>query len=71
ERTSDLAVLTPQELAVARLVASGLTNRQVARELVISVKTVEYHLGRIFPKLGVDSRTRLAARLAGGPEPRS
>ncbi|XUL94458.1 LuxR C-terminal-related transcriptional regulator [Streptomyces galilaeus] len=71
ERPSDLAVLTPQERAVARLVASGLTNRQVARELVISVKTVEYHLGRIFPKLGVDSRTRLAARLAGVPEPRS
>ncbi|MEV0738645.1 AAA family ATPase [Streptomyces sp. NPDC050549] len=71
ERPPDLAGLTPQERAVARLVASGLTNRQVARELVISVKTVEYHLGRIFPKLGVDSRTRLAARLAGAPEPRS
>lgn len=71
EQPSDLAVLTPQERAVARLVASGLTNRQVARELVISVKTVEYHLGRIFPKLGVDSRTRLAARLAGVPDPRS
>ncbi|MEV6484063.1 AAA family ATPase [Streptomyces sp. NPDC051576] len=69
--TPDTAVLTPQELAVARLVASGLTNRQVARELVISVKTVEYHLGRIFPKLGVDSRTRLATRLADLPEPRS
>ncbi|MGW2284667.1 AAA family ATPase [Streptomyces phaeochromogenes] len=71
-RTRGAALLTPQELAVARLVASGLTNRQVARELVISVKTVEYHLGRIFPKLGVDSRTRLTAALAAdgpGPEP--
>ncbi|MGP4042800.1 ATP-binding protein [Streptomyces sp. 2A115] len=66
-RTRGSALLTPQELAVARLVVSGLTNRQVARELVISVKTVEYHLGRIFPKLGVDSRTRLAAALAGEP----
>ncbi|QQM43994.1 AAA family ATPase [Streptomyces liliifuscus] len=67
-RTRGAALLTPQELAVARLVASGLTNRQVARELVISVKTVEYHLGRIFPKLGVDSRTRLTAALAAdGP----
>ncbi|MGW6011205.1 AAA family ATPase [Streptomyces sp. NPDC055210] len=63
-RNRGAALLTPQELAVARLVASGLTNRQVARELVISVKTVEYHLGWIFPKLGVDSRTRLAALLA-------
>ena len=63
-RTRGAALLTPQELAVARLVSSGLTNRQVARELVISAKTVEYHLGRIFPKLGVDSRTRLTALLA-------
>ncbi|WP_199550500.1 LuxR family transcriptional regulator [Streptomyces sp. N35] len=63
-RARESSRLTPQELAVARQVAAGLTNRQVARELVISVKTVEYHLGRIFTKLGVDSRTRLAAVLA-------
>ncbi|MBC9712099.1 AAA family ATPase [Streptomyces sp. TRM66268-LWL] len=63
-RTRESARLTPQELAVARQVAGGLTNRQVARELVISVKTVEYHLGRIFNKLNVDSRTQLAAVLA-------
>ncbi|MDG4863872.1 helix-turn-helix transcriptional regulator, partial [Streptomyces sp. T-3] len=62
-RPRDAALLTPQELAVARLVAAGLTNRQAARELVISVKTVEYHLGRIYAKFGIDSRTRLAARL--------
>ncbi|MCQ4214227.1 LuxR family transcriptional regulator, partial [Streptomyces longispororuber] len=65
------ALLTPQELAVARQVTSGLTNRQVARELVISVKTVEYHLGRIYAKLGVDSRTRLATRLDGSDPLRS
>ncbi len=63
-RTRESARLTPQELAVARQVMGGLTNRQVARELVISVKTVEYHLGRIFTKLDVDSRTQLAAVLA-------
>ncbi|WP_328707714.1 helix-turn-helix transcriptional regulator [Streptomyces mesophilus] len=63
-RARESALLTPQELAVASHVVRGLTNRQVARELVISVKTVEYHLGRIFSKLGVDSRTRLAAVLA-------
>jgi DNA-binding CsgD family transcriptional regulator/tetratricopeptide (TPR) repeat protein len=55
--------LTPQELAVARLVAGGLTNQQVARELVISVKTVEYHLSHVYTKLGVPSRVHLGSRL--------
>lgn len=54
--------LTPQEQAVTTLVASGLTNRQVAAQLVISVKTVEYHLGNVFAKLGVTSRSMLTAR---------
>lgn len=58
--------LTPQELAVARLVATGMTNREVAAELVVSAKTVGYHLGNIFTKLGVSSRTQLAARFALG-----
>lgn len=56
--------LTPQESAVARLVATGLTNRQIAGELVLSVKTIEYHLSNIFNKLGIDSRTKLAVRYA-------
>jgi DNA-binding NarL/FixJ family response regulator len=55
--------LTPQELAVARLVASGLTNQQVARELVVSVKTVEYHLSHVYAKVGVTSRVYLGSRL--------
>jgi ATP/maltotriose-dependent transcriptional regulator MalT len=55
--------LTPQELAVAHLVAKGMTNREVATELIVSVKTVEYHLGNIYPKLGVRSRGGLAAAL--------
>ncbi|MGH2914698.1 MAG: ATP-binding protein [Solirubrobacteraceae bacterium] len=53
--------LTPQETAVARLVASGLANRQVATELVVSVRTVEFHLTRIYGKLGVSSRAQLVA----------
>jgi DNA-binding NarL/FixJ family response regulator len=57
--------LTPQEHAVARLVTKGLTNRQVARELILSVKTVEYHLGHVYTKLGVTSRIALANKLAG------
>ncbi|SDI36013.1 helix-turn-helix transcriptional regulator [Nonomuraea jiangxiensis] len=59
--------LTPQELSTAMLVAGGLTNRQIARELLISVKTVEYHIGKIYTKLGIGSRVALAAKLAGGP----
>jgi DNA-binding CsgD family transcriptional regulator len=55
--------LTPQESAVARLVASGLTNQQVARELIVSVKTVEYHLSHVYTKLGVTSRVHLGSRL--------
>ncbi|MFC4007064.1 AAA family ATPase [Nonomuraea purpurea] len=56
--------LTPQELSTAMLVAGGLTNRQIARELLISVKTVEYHIGKIYTKLGIGSRVALAAKLA-------
>ncbi|GAA1662651.1 hypothetical protein GCM10009733_070320 [Nonomuraea maheshkhaliensis] len=55
--------LTPQELSTATLVAGGLTNRQIARELLISVKTVEYHIGKIYTKLGISSRVALAAKL--------
>jgi ATP/maltotriose-dependent transcriptional regulator MalT len=55
--------LTPAELAVARLVSYGKSNREVAGELVLSTKTVEHHLGRIYQKLGISSRTQLALRL--------
>jgi DNA-binding CsgD family transcriptional regulator len=55
--------LTPQELSIARLVASGKTNRQVAAELVVSVKTVEYHLANVYGKLGLRSRHQLAASM--------
>jgi DNA-binding CsgD family transcriptional regulator len=57
------ASLTSQELTVARLVATGRTNRQTADELVVSVKTVEYHLSNIYAKLAVNSRTQLALAL--------
>ena len=52
-------ILTPQERVVARLVCTGLSNKQVADELVLSVKTVGYHLGNVYTKLGVHSRTQL------------
>ncbi|WP_045877092.1 LuxR family transcriptional regulator [Pseudofrankia sp. DC12] len=62
-KAADPSRLTPQEQAVARLVARGLTNRQAARELVLSVKTVEYHLGHVYTKLQVTSRDQIASRL--------
>ncbi|QIX28097.1 AAA family ATPase [Nocardioides sp. JQ2195] len=61
-RTTSLTDLTPQETAVADLVASGLSNREASEQLYISVKTVQYHLTRIYAKLGIRSRTELAAR---------
>jgi DNA-binding CsgD family transcriptional regulator len=46
---------------VTSLVAQGLSNREVAAELFVSPKTVQYHLTRVFAKLGVRSRAELAA----------
>ncbi|MGE0219289.1 LuxR C-terminal-related transcriptional regulator [Mycolicibacterium sp.] len=57
----DAVDLTPQEEAVTTLVAKGLSNREVAAELYVSPKTVQYHLTRIYAKLGVRSRAELAA----------
>ena len=63
ERGADERVeLTAREQVVARLVASGKSNREVAAELYLSTKTIEYHLGNIFAKLGVRSRHELAGR---------
>jgi DNA-binding CsgD family transcriptional regulator len=60
------AALTDSELGVARLVAEGLTNREVAERLFVSPHTVNSHLRQVFAKLGVKSRvalTRLASKL--------
>jgi len=66
-KSQDRPDLTPREEAVARLVATGRTNREVASELLLSIKTVELHLTRIYAKLGVSSRAQLAARAGGDP----
>jgi len=56
--------LTRREREVATLVAQGLTNRQIAQELVISGRTVENHVANILKKLGLHSRDQVAARVA-------
>jgi DNA-binding CsgD family transcriptional regulator len=58
------ALLTAAEHRVAAAVASGGTNREVAAELFLSVKTVDFHLQNIYRKLGVRSRTELAVRMS-------
>jgi len=60
-RSRDDVGLTPREEAVSKLVAQGLSNREVAAELHVSTKTVLYHLTRVDAKLGVRSRSELAA----------
>jgi DNA-binding CsgD family transcriptional regulator len=51
--------LTPQELQIARMAASGLSNREIGEQLYMSHRTVGAHLYRIFPKLGVTSRGQI------------
>lgn len=60
------ATLTKREQQVAHLVARGFSNERAARELYVSVKTIEYHLGRTYAKLGIRSRLELAVLLGRG-----
>ncbi len=57
--------LTPSELRVARLAAEGKTNREIAQMLYVTLKTVEGHLARAYPKLGVSGRGELHGALEG------
>jgi DNA-binding CsgD family transcriptional regulator len=57
--------LTPQELQIARLAASGLSNRDIGQQLFISHRTVGYHLHRIFGKLQITSRSQLHTAAVG------
>ena len=58
--------LTRQELAVARRVVAGMSNRDIASDMAISVKTVQFHIGNVYSKLGVHTRVQLANRLRPG-----
>ena len=68
EPTQDgLESLTPSERRVAELAAAGHTNREIAQLLFVTVKTVEYHLGNAYRKLGINRRAQLAPLLDGEP----
>jgi DNA-binding CsgD family transcriptional regulator len=60
------SVLTAAEARIAALVRQGASNREIATQIFVSVKTVEATLTRIYRKLGVRSRTQLSSRLGGG-----
>jgi non-specific serine/threonine protein kinase len=69
DRAAARSVLTRRELEVAALVSRGLTNRQVAEQLLVATRTIETHLEHIFAKLGVQTRAEVAAWAARQERP--
>lgn len=64
---STIDQLTPQELMICRLICQGLKNKEVAARLYLSPRTIDYHLHKVYVKLGITSRFQLAQLSLGEP----
>ncbi|MFD0513798.1 response regulator transcription factor [Streptomyces aureus] len=63
---ADWDLLTPQELQIAQLASTGLSNREIGQQLYLSHRTIGAHLYKIYPKLGISSRGQLREKLQLG-----
>ena len=68
-RSTGVDALTPSERRIATMAASGRSNREIAQDLFVTLRTVEMHMSNVFRKLGVSGRTQLPAVLGAGSAP--